>query len=126
MSREITEHKVNECNEALTIEVRDEPSDGSACHVYVIRWDSPHLALGEDTVTLRFQNGPIKEVGTNGITQEVLLAIVADRLIGFQSGTFACDENEQALTHVRAAQYSLQSRTKRRVAAGVEGTHEGN
>jgi hypothetical protein len=33
-----------------------------------------------------FQNGPIAEVGVNGVTHEVLLAIVADRLRSFQKG----------------------------------------
>lgn len=66
-----------------------------------------------------FQNGPIKEVGTNGLTHEVLLAIVIDRLQGFQRGQYACAENQTALDAVLAAQESLLNRTR-----GVEGTHE--
>ena len=32
--RELTSHKVNGLNEALKIEVRDEPGAGNACHYY--------------------------------------------------------------------------------------------
>jgi hypothetical protein len=58
---------------------------------------------------IQFQNGPIAEAGVNGITQEVLLAIVADRLRSFQAGPYACQENADALSHVSAAQAVLQS-----------------
>jgi len=30
--RELVNHKVNECNEQLRIEVHDEPGQGNACH----------------------------------------------------------------------------------------------
>ncbi|NOV28030.1 hypothetical protein E5S69_31585 [Cupriavidus necator] len=77
-----------------------------------------------DTVTVLFQNGPIPEVGVNGITQEVLLAIVADRLRSFQAGPFACRENALALTKIEEAQHWLQQRTIARMRRGVEGTHQ--
>lgn len=73
---------------------------------------------------VRFQNGPIKEVGTNGVTHEALLAIVEDRLIGFQSGPYACRENAVALTKIQEAMMWLQKRTRDRLARGVEGTHD--
>jgi hypothetical protein len=71
-----------------------------------------------------FQNGPIKEVGCNGLTHESLLAIIIDRLQGFQSGQYACRENAIALTKIQEAQMWLQKRTRDRLARGVEGTHE--
>jgi len=70
-----------------------------------------------------FQNGAIGDVGVNGVTQEVLLSIVADRLRSFQAGPYACPENALALSHVESAQAALHSRTKARVARGVEGSH---
>ncbi|KVR99176.1 hypothetical protein WK29_30460 [Burkholderia vietnamiensis] len=70
-----------------------------------------------------FQNGPIAEAGVNGITQEVLLAIVADRLRSFQAGPYACRENALALTKIEEAQHWLQQRTIARMRRGVEGTH---
>ena len=77
----------------------------------------------ETSVVLRFQNGPIAEVGTNGITHEALLAILIDRLEGFQKGPYAHGYNADALTSLRSAQASLKQRTIDRLARGVEGTH---
>jgi hypothetical protein len=125
--REITEHKVNEANEALKIQVLDEPGAGNANHSYVIFADESKVVTkpGITVYTqLNFQNGPIKECGVNGVTQEALLAICADRLRSFQSGPYACKENAVALTHIETAQLWLQKRTRERLARGVEGTHE--
>lgn len=119
--RELTDHRVNECNEAIDINVMDEPVAGGACHEYVLLINSGKA--NADTVRLSFQNGPIKEAGVNGITQEALLAVVVDRLRGFQSGKFACRENALALTKIEEAMHWLHSRTQQRVARGVEGTH---
>lgn len=70
-----------------------------------------------------FQNGPIKEFGVNGVTQESLLAIIIDRLKSFQSGPFACEANAFALSHCKSALHELQKRTRARIARGIEGTH---
>jgi hypothetical protein len=118
--RELTGHKVNGVNDGLTITVLDEPGIGGANHRYRIQWlhnNVPHF------YDLDFQNGPIKTVGTNGITHEALLAILIDRLEGFQRGKFACDANERALRWLLAAQDTLLDRTKERQQRGVEGTH---
>jgi hypothetical protein len=125
--RELTSHKVNGLNEALTIEVLDEPGQGSACHEYRIAFDRHMLQdvkSMKDMCQISFQNGPIAEVGVNGISQEALLAIVEDRLIGFQSGEYACRENAIALTKVQEAMQWLLKRTRDRMARGVEGTHQ--
>ena len=58
----------------------------------------------------------------NGISQEALLAILIDRLRGFQSGQYACRENAIALTKLEEATMWLQKRTLDRVRRGVEGT----
>lgn len=123
--RTLVEHKVNEANEALEIKVMDEPGAGGACHHYHVSGYKPEnggIALPTATL-IAFQNGPIKEVGTNGLTQEVLLAICADRLRSFQAGPYACRENAVALTHIETAQMWLQKRTRERLLRGVEGTH---
>lgn len=73
---------------------------------------------------IKFQNGPIKESGVNGCHQEDLLAIVIDRLEGFQSGQFACKENRLALVHVCFALDLLNRRTQERINRGVEGTNQ--
>jgi len=116
--RELTSHKVNGLNEALRIEVLDEPGKGNACHTYRIAND------GDVECRIEFQNGPIVEVGVNGISQESLLAIVEDRLVGFQSGQYACRENAVALTKIQEAMMWLQKRTLDRMRRGVEGTHQ--
>lgn len=131
--REITAHKVNGCNDALTIQTEDEPGSGGANHLYKITgfcsstnksdpWTAAH---GQAAVHSRvlFQNGPIPEVGTNGITHEALLAIVIDRLQAFQKGQFACRENALALTKLEEAMHWLKHRTEERMRRGVEGTH---
>ncbi|ODT86711.1 MAG: hypothetical protein ABS78_15575 [Phenylobacterium sp. SCN 70-31] len=70
-----------------------------------------------------FQNGPIGEVGVNGLTHEALLAILVDRLRAFQAGPFSCRENALALTKLEEAQQWLGARTRARMVRGVEGTH---
>ncbi len=69
-----------------------------------------------------FQNGPIREVGVNGVHNEDLIAIVIDRIEGFQSGDYECSENQTALQHLRDALEALNDRTESREKRGVEGT----
>lgn len=120
MTRFIDDHKVNPANDTLRIEVMDEPGAGGANHVYRVSGHGGGM-FGE--VTICFQNGPIAEAGVNGLTHEVLLAIVADRLRSFQQGPYSCKANACALTHIEEAQHWLQQRTLERMRRGVEGTH---
>jgi hypothetical protein len=119
--RTITEHKVNPANDQINITVVDQPGAGGANHEYFVEWGT---GLNAASVSLSFQNGPIAEAGVNGITQEVLLAICADRLRSFQAGPYACRENALALTKIEEAQHWLHHRTLARMARGVEGTHQ--
>jgi hypothetical protein len=127
--RQITAHQINEANTALRITATDEPSAAGANNRYeVTGMDStsnPSAIRTDpiDTFTVLFQNGPINSVGVNGLTNEALLAILADRLGGFQRGPFACGENAAALEHIEHAQHYLQRRTRERLQRGVEGTH---
>lgn len=57
-----------------------------------------------------------------GVTNEALLAIVIDRLEGFQAGPFACTENAAALDHARICLGELKERTRSRIMRGVENT----
>jgi hypothetical protein len=135
VTRTIDDHKVNPANDRLSITVTDEPGAGGANHAYEISgfdlsgnpsaYDPEYgrPAKAEHRTTIYFQNGPINEAGVNGVTQEVLLAIVVDRLKSFQAGQYACRENALALTHIQEAQHWLQSRTRDRMTRGVEGTH---
>lgn len=121
--RELTGHRVNPVNDKLHVLALDAPGAGGAHHDYSISMpqDDPGPAL-QEIGHIRFQNGPIAEVGVNGVTHEALTAIIIDRLECFQRGPFACDENAEALDHYRAAQQALLSRTRKRMERGVEGT----
>jgi hypothetical protein len=74
--------------------------------------------------SLRFQTGPVLEngEGVNGITHEALLAVLIDRLEGFQAGPYANDYNAVALAGCRGVLRALHERTKDRQARQVEGT----
>lgn len=131
--RKLTDHIVSGDQAVqLEIEVHDEPSTGGANNAYVIYGfhTKTNAAAGEspfhkdETCTpILFQNGPIPQVGANGITGEALIAIEIDRLRGFQSGPFACRENAIALTHFEEGLMWLQRRTVSRIKRGVEGTY---
>ena len=132
--RKLTDHIVegDSANHQLTIEVVDEPGQGGANHRYEIMGadsstNTSSMVAGRannySRPVLLFQNGPIKEFGVNGITQEALLAVVIDRLRSFQSGPFSCRDNAVALTHCEEALMWLQRRTRERIKRGIEGTN---
>jgi len=130
--RKLTDHKVNPANDTLDIEVHDGEGAGGANHHYAVYGfhtasnpavNNPGDPLRDETsLHIVFQNGAIAESGVNGVTHEVLLAIVADRLRSFQKGPYACKANACALTHIEEAQHWLQQRTLERMRRGVEGT----
>ena len=117
--RKLTDHVANPVNDRIEISVMDEPGAGGAHHYYAVDVDG-----GENGLDVHFQNGPIAEVGVNGVSQEVLLAIVIDRLRCFQAGPYACPENADALMHSVEALKTLKSRTLARMKRGVEGTNK--
>ncbi len=104
----------------LAIAVEKERGPGNARHAYAILTQDG----GKELAHIDFQKGPIRENGINGIQNEQLLGIVIDRLVGFQAGAFACDENQQALEGIVSALGILQTRTAIRRARGVEGKSE--
>jgi len=144
-TRIITDHILNGLNEALTI-TADGPGPDGASHRYDIIGKAeiiPGIGPRPFGVNLRFQNGPIgrNPDGTtrlqdlNGISNEALLAVLIDRMRGFQfernpdgsfdeskRGKFACKENACALTHMEEALMWLHKRTRDRMRRGVEGT----
>jgi hypothetical protein len=115
--RQLKDHMTNPTNEELTVTVLDVQGPGGAHHDYEVfakEWTRP--------MDIYFQNGPIAEVGVNGVTHEALLAIVIDRLRCFQKGPYACRENALALTKIEEALHWLHARTRARADRGVEGT----
>ena len=130
--RELTAHKVNPLNESLTVLAIDEPGPGRANHLYVVRGlyaraSNPSAIADKFEYeatdhTIIFQNGPVPESGANGLTHEILLNVVLDRLQSFQRGPFGCRENAIAITKLEEALMWLKKRTGDRMERGVEGT----
>jgi len=112
-------HKISPAHDLLDVIVKDAPGHGGASHVYHI--EHAGSAGLPAMLAIEFQNGPIGEHGVNGVTQEILLAVVIDRLRSFQSGPFSSRENALALTKCEEALHWLQQRTIDRVRRGVEG-----
>ena len=75
-------------------------------------------------INIKFQCGPVQEQGVNGTSIENVIALLVKRLEGFQRGPFCCDENANAIGYLTMASEELDRRTKKRVAAGVEGTNQ--
>jgi len=138
--RNVTDHIVEgeSANRQLTISVLDKPGQGGANHIHRIEgldisknaayeacpdeqpgnYDGP-----QDAAWIIFQNGPIREFGVNGVTQDALAAIVIDRIRSFQSGPFNCEANERALECFCHGLHHFQTRTRERIVRGVEGTN---
>jgi hypothetical protein len=93
---------------------------GNAHHHYEIRRKEDAVVL----MRLGFQDGPIGEAGVNGVMDENLIAMVIDRLRGFQTGPYSSRYNAIALTKLEESLMWLQQRTRDREARGVEGTHK--
>lgn len=137
--REIKTHLVAEDgpDKAVVVKVADDPGPGGASHLYTIDGisfaNNPSFPFkgavtkkkddkGEPMpLWILFQNGGIPDAGNNGLTHEVLLAIVIDRLESFQAGPYPAPENQVALNHCKFALEALKERTRKRVARGVEG-----
>lgn len=116
-------HEGNPLNDALRI-VADEPNAefGNSSHHYEVIHDKG-AQIPAPLGKIDFQEGPIKEHGVNGVTNEVLLAIVRNRLEGFQNSPFKCRENALAITKIEEAMHWLHHRTRERELRGVEGTN---
>lgn len=121
--QELTSHKTNELNEAITIAALE---DGQ-CNYY--RMGLQSTCQNDDAsvpmvCNIFFQNGPPSQNGFNGFTNEALMAILEHRFESMQKGPFACRENALALTHLQESMHWLEHRTNRRKREGKEGTHQ--
>lgn len=110
-------HDLNDLNDQITIEATGEITCGGSDHYYVIT--TPQYLN-----TLKFHHmraADVPPVEANGVTNEALLAIVLDRLEGFQKDEFACVENAKAISHIVHALEWMRMRTAQRKQQGVEG-----
>lgn len=80
------------------------------------------LQCSSTLIDIKFQVGPLQEVGVNGCSIEDVIDVCVERLRGFQAGPFACPENAEAIQDLVAAKDWLLLRTKKRQEQGVEGT----
>lgn len=123
-------------NDLITIEAdaRD-PNAGGSSHRYHVWMDVTHTqaaiesgCTGEARGTVAaidFQHGARMAANAEpGITEAVLLAILIDRVEGFQAGPFACQENAEMLKHLRAASLLTRDRAIARAHRGVLGKNE--
>jgi len=116
----LTEHKGNFLNDHIHIKTVGGRTAGGAFKGYQIDLEDLAYGVHLEGPPIQFQEGNPSD-GINGISNEALLAIVADRLRGFDAGPFRTRENSLAITHLELVLFYLQKRTAERVARGVEG-----
>lgn len=72
-------------------------------------------------ISFKIQDGPIKEVGLNGVQVDTLIQTAKIIVEGLDK-KFPCNENKQAILHLYCALRWLEKRKKDREKRGVEGT----
>jgi len=116
--RQITDHHDGHgLAETMLVEADPiDPDAGGASHHYVVSLEGAQLAR------IQFWHGPRHEPGSQpGILDSVLLAILIDRMRGFEAGVFSCPTNRDVREHCEAALRALQARADERARRGVLG-----
>ncbi len=124
IGRELFDHRNNKFNrEHVIVKTADLRSSDNAHHKYVIEVtrDAPKPDWIAERCELNFQNGGLKEVGPNGITDQALIAIVLDRVRSFNDGPFRCRENSMMITKLEEALMWGEKRGNDRARRNVEG-----
>lgn len=123
----LTDHQINEFNSEHVIVTRYDdraelPGGANGPHHQYAIYLSGINSTEPPDVVLCFQKGQVRETGVNGITDEALIAIVLDRLRGFQTTPYSCRENSLAITKLEEALHWMMHRSIARQRRGVEGT----
>ena len=101
-------------------------------HEKDFKYNAPHLFHVDSVVgnpakstvgIVHFQEGPIKEVGVNGVCNEDLIAMIICRLEHFQRTEFSSRDNAMVITKLEEALLWLRKRTIGRENRNVEGTY---
>lgn len=112
-------HDGHGLNESIVI-TTDTPDPSGAAHEY-----SAHIESGADgwqVAHVQFQKGPRNVEGSiAGMTEAALLAILIDRLRGFQAGPYSCRENAIQLTHLEECLHWTKARADERARRNVLG-----
>lgn len=78
-------------------------------------------------ISITWQNGPLgrgeERLAPNGAFVEGVIQAALQRLEHYQETKFKCRENSLAITKLKEALHWLESRTAKREARQVEGTH---
>ena len=114
LAEEVTVHKVEGDDSPLRLVRLGAKNHAGAHNAYTV----PFVG------TVRFQDGNPLTEGYNGFTLEHLMAMCYDRLSGYQTGPFACDDNQEAAEHLARGIEALQRRTKDRIARQVKNTEK--
>jgi hypothetical protein len=81
-------------------------------------------------IDIDWQKGPLGRgegrAEPNGAFVETVINAAKQRIEYYNEGQFRCRENSLAITKLEEALHWLNSRTARREAQNVEGTHEGS
>ncbi len=119
MNRFITHHHDGHgLNETIIIET-DAPDASGAAHNYTATIN------GKVVASIQFQKGPrLNPESTPGMTEAAVLAVLVDRLQGFQSGPYACRENAIQLTKLEETMHWTKHRADERARRGVLGKNE--
>lgn len=115
----LTHHDGGALNDKIRITAREPVGPGGASQCYQLDLHDPTGGDVSPTV-LNFQSGNPAD-GINGWSNEALLAVVIDRLRGFDKGPFRTRQNSLALTNAEQALHWLKDRTGDRISRGVEG-----
>jgi hypothetical protein len=111
-TRYITEHDVEGQPITLRVSRFGDPGAGGETNCYLVAAIPAGEGFGQ---VLQFQDAPISHVGVNGLTNEVLIAIVLDRLRCFQAGPYASQDNVLAIEHLEAGLETLKNRSDRQI-----------
>ena len=88
--------------------------------------DKPSAQLGHRLerpyLSVVFQRGSVDQAGTNGCRIEDVIDAVVDKLREYQSGSLACDENEETMDFLELAKLAQLRRRKLRQDQGVFNT----
>lgn len=123
--RVIDDHKISRLNRDCVFIQTDDPvnSDG-ANHKYRISVFPLNRSANAEPVQvthIHFQDGGLQDVGVNGLTDQALLAIVLDRMRGFNDGPYRCRENSIIITKLEEAMLWMGKRASERANRNVEG-----
>lgn len=119
--RTITDHNDGHgLNESIVLTCDDhDPNGGGASHHYTADIN------GSTVAEVNFQHGPRNVEGsTPGVTEGAVLAILIDRLRGFQAGPFASRQNAIMLTKLEECLMWTRNRADERARRGVLGKNE--